>query len=336
MRLTVCVVNFNSGPLLGRCLDSLEKASTGLDYEVLVVDNGSHDGSSATAEGRTRTRLLRNGFNPGFAAANNLAFREARGRDFVLLNADTEVLPGALEALVRFAEANPRAGLVAVRLLNFDGTPQKGFNIRRFPTFSSLAAQALLLDEVWPKNPWTRAAGAFDLDYDRPQRVEQPAASALFFRRETWNEVGGFDPDFANWFNDVDLCRRVAAAGWEVWYCPQARVLHHGGKGSVSRTRADVMKEYYRSERAYVLKHHGPLAYLAMSLAVTGGMVLRLAASAGRRRVLGSTYRLTDRAGVSGYRAGVRAVIADTVAGLVGGAAPRSRPEAAGSHAGTR
>jgi len=336
MRLTVCIVNFNSGPLLARCLDSLEGASTGFEYEVLVVDNGSHDGSAAAAEGRARTRLLRNGFNAGFAAANNLAFREARGRDFMLLNADTEVLPGALEALIRFAGAHPRAGLVAARLLNFDGTPQKGFNVRCFPTFSALTAQVLLLDEVWPGNPWTRRAGAMDMDYERPQRVEQPAASALFFRRETWNEVGGFDPDFANWFNDVDLCRRVAAAGWEVWYCPGARVLHHGGKGSVARTHADVMKEYYRSERAYILKHHGPLAHLGASLAVMGGMALRLAASAGRRRVVGSTYRLNDRAGVSGYRAAVMAVIADTVTGLIGGAARRNRPAAAGLPAGTR
>ncbi|MBM3293047.1 MAG: glycosyltransferase family 2 protein [Candidatus Aminicenantes bacterium] len=324
MRLTVCLVNFNSGPLLARCLDSLEPASSGLEYEVLVVDNGSRDGSAAAAEGRARTRLLRNGFNAGFAAANNLAFREARGRDFMLLNADTEVLPGALEALVRFAEAHPRAGLIAARLLNFDGTPQKGFNVRRFPTFSALTSQVLLLDEIWPGNPWTRAAGALDMDDERPQRVEQPAASALFFRRETWSEVGGFDPDFANWFNDVDLCRRIAAAGWEIWYCPEARVLHHGGKGAVSRTHADVMKEYYRSERAYILKHHGLWAYLAVSLAVTGGMALRLAASAGRRRVLGSTYRLNDRTEVSGYRAAVRAVIADTATGLIVGAARRN------------
>jgi GT2 family glycosyltransferase len=224
----------------------------------------------------SQVRLIQNTHNTGFAYANNQAFDVACGDYLLLLNADTEVTLNALDMLVSCTNSDSRIGLCTARLVNPDGSTQVGFNVRRLPTLSSMAAQLLLIDELWPQNPVSRRYYCLDLDYDQLQDVEQPAASALLLNRRTLLSVGGFDPQFTNWFNDVDLCARVLKAGWRNVYCPSSVILHLGGMGSASRTATDVMIEAYRNQRRYARKHHGFIGYSLVTFLVLLGMVMRI------------------------------------------------------------
>jgi hypothetical protein len=223
------------------------------------------------------TRLIQNRYNVGFAKANNQAFAASRGEYLLMLNSDAEATHGALDQLLSCAEAHPQAGLVSAKLVNQDGSLQVGFNVRRLPGLKTAFAQLMLLDEILPNNPLTRRYMALDFDYKRSQSVEQPAASALLYRRDTWCRVGGFDERFPNWYNDVDLCKRVRDAGWDIWFCPSAQVIHHGGMGAVSRSAQSVVVEAYRSQRLYFYKHFGWLGYGLVSGFMIIGMILRLA-----------------------------------------------------------
>jgi GT2 family glycosyltransferase len=268
-------VNFNSGKLLEKCLDSIKRFPPDCDYEIIVVDNGSADGNQSTVLAWDRVRFVQNNWNAGFAGGNNQAFQMARGEYFLLMNPDTEARKGALDSLIDCADAHPGAGLISARLINPDGTTQVGFNIRCLPGLLTAFNQLLMIDEVWPTNPLTRRYMGLDLDYDKPQAVEQPAASALLYRRTTWEKVGEFDIRFSNWYNDVDLCKRVRDGGWEIIYCPSAHVMHHGGMGSASRALARAVVEVYRSQRLYFFKHFGPWGYKADSVLIIIGMFMR-------------------------------------------------------------
>lgn len=277
MKISICIVNYNSSKLLEKCLDSIRCFPPDCEFEIIVVDNNSTDGIPSVVFTWDRVRLVENKRNAGFAAGNNQAFQLAKGEYYLLLNPDTEVRKGMFDALIGCADAHPGAGLISARLINPDGTTQIGFNVRRFPRMITAVAQLLLLDEIWPQNPLTRMAGCFDMDYTQVQIVEQPAASALLFRKAVWQHVGGFDEQFLNWYNDVDLCKRVWMAGWGVLFCPSALVMHHGGMGSVSRAVKGAVVESYRSQRLYFRKYSGLAAYGCLNMLIVGGMLLRLA-----------------------------------------------------------
>lgn len=276
MKLSICIVNFNSGTLLEKCLDSIQRFPPNCDYETIVVDNNSMDGSQTTALKRKRVILIQNGRNDGFAMANNQIFDMAQGEYYLMLNADTEVRNGALNALLGCADANPVAGLISAKLVNPDGTTQVGFNVRCFPRMATAVAQLLLFDEIWPRNPLTRSAGCFDMDYTQAQKVEQPAASALLYRRTAWEKIGGFDEQFLNWYNDVDLCRRVKEGGWDILYCPKSEIMHYGGMSAVSLDMTAGLVESYRSQRLYFLKHNGRFSYWTLNLSIATGMLARI------------------------------------------------------------
>jgi GT2 family glycosyltransferase len=277
MKLSICIINYNSGSLLEGCLASIQKYSAKFPYEVIVVDNNSSDGSQLSVKRHKDICFIQNTDNLGFASANNQAFMRARGEYMFMLNVDTEVKLDSLNEMIKCADMHPEAGLVSAKLVNPDGTHQIGFNVRRFPGYGSELAQLLLLDEIWPNNPLTSHYLWYDFDYERLQPVEQPAASALLYRRTTWAEVGGFDERFTNWYNDVDLCNRVWKAGWSILYCPTAEILHYGGMGVISRTTTSVMVEIYRSKRLYFHKYFGFSGYLLISSLILVGMIFRVA-----------------------------------------------------------
>lgn len=275
VKISICIVNYNSSKLLGRCLESIRRFPPNCEYEIIVVDNNSMDMSQLNILAYDRVRFVLNKWNAGFAGGNNQAFRLAKGEYLLLLNPDTEVRNGALDALICCADAHPKAGLISARLINPDGTTQVGFNIRRLPGLLVAFNQLLMIDEILPINPLTRCYMGFDLDYSQLQAVEQPAASALLYRRTTWEQVGGFDIRFSNWYNDVDLCKRVLDAGDEIIYCPAANVMHYGGMGAASRALASAIVETYRSQRLYYFKHYGLAGYGIVSSLIIIGMLMR-------------------------------------------------------------
>jgi GT2 family glycosyltransferase len=253
---SVLVVTYNSRPFVADCIASVRATVRDHAHEVVVVDNASHDG---TAE------MLRDAFpglpvvdmgrNAGFSAANNRAFSSSSGRHVVLLNGDATVLPGALDTLIAFLDAHPRAGVVAPRLENPDGSDQG--TARSFPTpAAALFGRRSPLTRLFPRNRFSRRylSGRVD-EHTEPFEVDWVSGACLMIRRDVFELVGGLDDGFFMYWEDADLCRRVKDAGFGVWCVPDARVVHAEG-GSRRGWPARQVRYFHRSAYRYYAKHH--------------------------------------------------------------------------------
>jgi len=253
--LSICIVGWNVREFLKRCLDSIEEARPRLDYEVIVVDNASRDGSAVLVkEEFPRVTLVRNRRNRGFAAACNQAIELSRGKFILLLNPDTIVTPGALEEMIRFLRDHPEAGGAGPRLLNPDGSSQP--SARAFPNFKSALQQFTILGSLGFFRGEKRRYLMKAFDYDQPGEIDQPMGSALFFRKDAVVEVGGMDETFFLYFEEVDLCRRLRQADYSLWYNPRAAIIHFGG-ASTDQADARAMFWLLQSLLYYFKKHRG-------------------------------------------------------------------------------
>jgi len=226
MDLTVAIVSYNCRDDLRSCLASLP-AGIG----VSVVDNASSDGSAAMVAAEfPAVSLAANRENRGFAAACNQALRSAGGRYLLLLNPDTKVPPGALEEMVRFLDGHPCAAAAGCRLENPDGSLQP--SVRAFPTRAAVLGTFTVLKRFGLLRSARRRYHQADFDYSRESRIEQPMGAALFLRREAWERAGGMDEGYFLYLEEVDLCRRLADAGEEIWYNPRCVIVHAGGRST--------------------------------------------------------------------------------------------------------
>jgi GT2 family glycosyltransferase len=249
--------------VLGQC-------TGGLDVRLVVVDNGSRDGTADAIETRwPDVTVLRNEANVGYARACNQGVGAGRGRYVLILNSDAFPRPGAHERLVSFLDAHPDHA-VAAGLLVDDGTdrPQVGFAMRGYPTLLTQIALLVGLERLWPGNPLSRRQTLPDFDYSRTQAVEaQPAGACLACRRSDFEAIGGFDEDFQYWFEDADLVLRLRARG-RVAYVHDAVFDHVGGATFSQWTRQQVVRVRYRSLLRFFRKHHSPAAVLGLRAAV--------------------------------------------------------------------
>lgn len=267
MDLSILIVNWNTAPLLRQCLHALRAATASLGaVETIVVDNASRDGSADLVRREfPEVRLIANAANRNYAAGSNQALAIASGAWILLLNPDTVVGADALQRLIRFLDDHPRAGGVAPQLRHPDGRTQP--SVRGFPTPRALFAEVSGLARLFPRWGWATYRAAPPLD--RPSRVDQPMASCLLLRGEALRAVGGFDEAFPLFWNDVDLCLRLAAAGWEIWYEPRAVVIHYGG-ASTRQVRLSAIWASHRGLHRLLAKHYrkqlpGPLYPLAVA-----------------------------------------------------------------------
>lgn len=265
--LSICIVNWQTRELLRACLRALANHPPERATEIIVVDNASTDGSAEMVASKfPQVRLLRNDANLGYARATNQALGEARGDLLLLLNPDAEVRAGALAAICRFMGTHPDAGAAGCRLLNPDGTVQR--SCRSFPT-----PGALFLDVIglWRLFPGNRVLGRYRMtwfDHAQVAEVDQPMASALCLRRAAIERVGALDEQFPIFWNDVDLCWRLRAAGWKAYFCPDAQVVHRLG-ASTRQARARVIVDSHRGLIRFYRKHYrGRIAWPVYALAV--------------------------------------------------------------------
>ncbi len=265
MKLSIVVVAWNSAADIEACIDSI---NFGSEFEVIVVDNASSDATRDKLGQYHHLKLVANGSNSGYARANNQGIRLATGEYVLLLNPDTRIELGALDTLANYLDEHPAIGAVAPRLVSPDGTTQ--FSIRSFPTAASILWELVGLARLFPRS---RVFGRWKMkyfDYDRPAEVEQPMASCLMIRKTVLDSLvptpsslapgpSSLDPcvmdeQFPIFFNDVDLSKRMADAGWKTAYIPDARVVHRHG-GSTKQVRAKMIRESHRSTFHYLKKH---------------------------------------------------------------------------------
>lgn len=285
--LAVCIVNWNTRDHLRRCLDRLREKVATVQPTVVVVDNGSTDGSADLVRAEyPEVLLVANAENRGYAAANNQALARVEAEFKLLLNPDVEVHPGSVQYLVRFLQAHPRAAAVAPRLRYPDGRVQ--LTCRSFPTPDTIFYDALLLSKLFPRS---RVFGKYRMSWwahDDERQVDQPMASALLLRDAVLQQIGGLDEDFPVFFNDVDLCYRLQQAGWEIWFTPQAEMTHFHG-ASTSQVWREMLPQSHRGFVRFYEKHYqgqfSPLLYWGARCLLGAGFALRrLVALAGKGR----------------------------------------------------
>ncbi len=275
MMLSIVIVNWNTGELLSQCLDSIYMDPELVEaFEVWVVDNASTDGSAQAAlEKYPQTKLIRNQQNPGFAAANNQAIRQARGDYLLLLNPDTILHPGAVRTMLDFLRRNPAAGAVGPRLLNPDRSLQ--YSCSPEPTLSREFKRLFHLGGVRPDGYY-----AMDTwDTAEPRSVDVLLGACILVRRQALEDAGLFEETYFMYSEEVDLCRRLRQKGWGVYWTPTAQVIHFGGQ-STRQAAAEMFLQLYKSKIVYFRKHYGASAAWIYKLILLAASLPRLAIGA--------------------------------------------------------
>ena len=260
---SVIIVSFNTRDLLRECIHTLCREAGGVNFETIVVDNASTDGSAEMlAEEFPAIQLIRSATNLGFAAANNLGFVVARGRYVVLLNSDAFLQRDALRLSVEKMDQELQVGLAGARLIGRDGSWQP--SSRMFP---SVLNDLLALSGLAAKYPKSRFFGRFDrtwADQLQPAQVDWVPGAYSIIRRELIQRIGYFDERFFLYYEEVDLCRRIKAAGYDVWYWPDVVVVHLGGESSKTLKRLSISSSgrqltlwRMRGAFLYYRKYHG-------------------------------------------------------------------------------
>ena len=269
-RVLVVVVNYNTTELARRCLESVARDLADVEWDAIVVDNGSADGTIAQLQGIPEVRLLANERNVGFGAAVNQAMRalrkeretegDAEGPEnaalLLILNPDCQLQPGAFRALVEALDTHPECAIAAPRLVNADGSLQA--SARGEPNaWTGLFGRHALLTKFFPSSAAARrnlpAQDLVDAGVESAA-VDWVMAAAMLVRRKPFDEVGGFDERYFLYWEDADLCRRLRGRGWTTRYVPRAVVKHAGG-ASAATDSALATREFHRSAYRYYATH---------------------------------------------------------------------------------
>ncbi|PIE22457.1 MAG: hypothetical protein CSA62_12030 [Planctomycetota bacterium] len=264
-RVSVLILSWNTRELTLCCLRALEADPGRPDWEVIVLDNGSEDGSADAIEAEfSWARVLREPENLGYAVGNNRGARQASAEYLLLLNSDTEPAPGTIEAMCVFLDANPEYGACAPRLVHPDGRVQK--SCKRWPGL----AVACVYDLFWKGWPLlSRIDDHYfyrDFDHLGERDIEQPPGACFLIRRELWERLGGMDEELWLFYNDVDLCKRLHAMGFRIRYLGGLSVVHHEG---ASTARFAAMVEIWaRNRMTYYRKHHGAFGHFLVRQAL--------------------------------------------------------------------
>jgi N-acetylglucosaminyl-diphospho-decaprenol L-rhamnosyltransferase len=239
--LSIVIVSFNARADLQACLLALKKGPPAMDHEIVVVDNGSTDGSAEAAERIPGVRVIRMGRNAGFSAANNAGIRESQGDLLLLLNSDTLSPPGAIDRLVERLLATDAAAVAGPRLVDAAGEPELSFGRMISP-----------LNEFQQKR---RTRAWIAAETRREQFVDWVSGACLLVRRADAEAAGLFDERFFLYTEDVDFCHAVRRLGRRVLFTPAAEITHLRGRSRASAPAAST-EAYRRSHLAFYQKHY--------------------------------------------------------------------------------
>lgn len=241
MDLSIIIVNWKVKELLNGCLNSIFSCLPGEEFEVIVIDNASQDGSvEMIKKNFPQVKLIVNKKNLGFAKACNQGIKIAQGRYLFLLNPDTEVTNNIQEKIINFMESHPEVGVGGCYLYFQDRRIQTSFY--KFTTLASHLGRALLLYSFLPKNHLT--APFFPDYFRRSQSIERVCGGAMVVRREAFEEVGLFDESFFLYYEDEDLCYRMKQEGWKIAPIPNTKVIHYHNRSGGKNIRKIIFSSY--------------------------------------------------------------------------------------------
>jgi GT2 family glycosyltransferase len=268
------VVNWNTKDELAACLESV-LGQEGVKHEIIVVDNGSADGSAEMVRTHfPQVHLVANDDNRGFARAQNQALQSSKGRYVLMLNPDARIMePDALARLVAFGDAEPHIGIIGLRILNPNGSLQ--FSARRFPTLGAGLFRNTFLGRVFPKNKYVKDYLMTDWSHDEVRDVDWVSGAALTVRREAMEQIGLLDERFFMYCEDVDFCFRAHEKGWRVCYFPGATVTHRIAASS-DLAQVRMIYQFHRSMRLFFGKHYARTWPIHTRLFAYAGLTARM------------------------------------------------------------
>ncbi len=254
--LSIVLVCWNNKAYLDPCLKSLYDSGMRNTFDVIVVDNGSTDGSQQMlAEKYPEIKTIQNAENLGLGKASNQGILATAGRHILLLNNDTIVNGASFDAMVDFLEQNPKVGAVGGKLLNPDGTTQAGYNY-----FSSLGEEFFVATRL---GRFIRRGYPAVMHAEEIKSVDWLGSACLMVRRSALDEVGLLDEGYFIYGDEADLQYRLKKAGWEIYFLPQAYTIHYGGR---SMNRWGRRKMVYRGKLLFYQKHYGALKTFILRL----------------------------------------------------------------------
>ncbi len=276
MDISVIIVNYNVRRFLENAISSVMKSAEGLQAEIIVVDNASDDGSVEMVRTTFPTvQVIANSENLGFAKANNLGLKRAKGKHLLLLNPDTILQEDTIHEMIGFIAKHPDAGLAGCKILNPDGSFQLSCR-RGFPTPWVSFTKVFGLSSLFPGS---KLFGRYNLTYLNPDEsyvVDAISGSFMMLTRRSYDLVGGLDESFFMYGEDLDYCYRIQKAGLRVYYVHTTQIIHFKGE-STQRSNLDEIELFYDAMRVFVRKHFGHSYLLKAVLSV--GISLRAAAA---------------------------------------------------------
>jgi len=261
LTLSIIIVSYNTKDLTLQCLSSIHKTTLDKkDFEVIVVDNASADGSAAAIKKAfSEVIVVSNTKNIGFSAGNNVAIRRAKGRYILLLNSDTEVKPETFQTMLAFMEKHPHIGVSTCRLVLANGFLDKASH-RGFPTPWASFTYMIGLEKLFPK---TRLFGQYHLGYKDmtvPHEIDCPSGAFFLVCREVIDQVGLLDEDYFMYGEDIDWAYRIKEKGWEIWFNPYTSILHikkqSGRKHADKTIFTHANASFYETMKLFYKKHY--------------------------------------------------------------------------------
>lgn len=259
IKISIIIVNWNTADLLKQCLSSLTQ-----NYEVIIVDNGSTDGSQEMVK-KFKIQLIENGQNLGFAKGNNIGIKQAKGEYIMLLNSDTIVKEGAIEKLVGFLDKNQEYAIVGPKLLNQDGTPQA--NCGWFPGL--WVCFLMLFKEHFGGSDSVRFSPV------KSREVDWLMGAAFVARREVFDKIGGLDEEIFMYMEEVEWFYRTRKFGFETYFFKEAEIIHLG-RGSSKSGKKEPIVNIYKGLLHFYKKHRSKTEIIILKLMLKTKAVLTL------------------------------------------------------------
>ncbi|HEU4726103.1 MAG TPA: glycosyltransferase family 2 protein [Candidatus Eisenbacteria bacterium] len=323
--MVAVVVSYNSAHELPACLASLQ-AQSAVSTEVHVVDNASHDDSvTLIRRDFPAVRLTANRVNAGFAGGNNQILESIPADFYALVNPDTVLPPGALAACVAAMRSHPRVGVAATRLVNPDGSLQP--SCHAFLGLRNLFGETFGIHRLLPG---LRSLSSLHMPWfahDRAAEVDWIQGAFLVVRGEVVRTVGGFDPAFFMYGEEMEWCRRMRGAGWSALFLPEPAVVHLGGASSKPVAGA-MFVENLKGRLRFLAKHRGPFVLATARALIAVAVLLRFAWRETRAlatRATGRPFSESDRLGLSMFRAATMWVLRGLPVGSVASSHTRTR-----------
>ena len=272
-KLSIIIVNYNSGEELIVCIKSIRRYLTNVSYEIIVVDNNSTDNSRELLKEYSveiKTIILET--NTGFSSANNYGVDKSTGEYLLLLNPDTILIDSTLKEMIKFLNVYPDIGVVGPFLIGENG--ENHLPPYYFPLLKHQIMEALFIHNYYWKYK-KRLHQKNLMNQLSPFEVDWISGACFLFVREVFTETGGLDERFHLYAEDVDWCKRIRERGWKIYCYPKCKIVHLKGT-STHKDFHSLVYNRYKSKRIYVQKHYTPLKYIILHFWVLIGLILRL------------------------------------------------------------